>query len=688
MKATHLLILYFSLVSSLVFSQESGVPKINIKYGIIAKPYQDSIVLRWAPMDVNALPAHIEAGVNIDMLIVTGKYKYKVGNWQRVNKVPIKPYPVDAFNNDKSKANDYEMLVAQLLYGNMKQDPQTLNGMSKDNASMLKSLFSMAMLGCDYSPSAAEKMGARLKSDIKMKEGEKVFFRIYSAYNHPLFQIDTTTTFVGYGEWDADNTPKFLSATSQEKAIALSWPVNKDLYRWAGFYIERSSDNTNFKRLNKKPFLTITDARVIDMTFTDSVANYVPYYYRIQAIDPFGELTPYSETIKTFASDKTPPTDLTLTDQNQNDKSMILTWAFTQQNVNSDLKHFIIKKGQAVNYITDTIEIVTKNTTSYTYKFPAKTRSTYFEVIAVDTSGNARSSNPVRYFKPDTEPPLPPKNILASIDTAGIVTLSWDIDTLEELEGYRVYRTNQSDHNFVCLQQGYLSENKFMDTLSLKTLTKEVYYSVCAVDLSYNHSKKSKPIKLIKPDRVPPFPPQITDYDLKDAGIKFQWVHSPSNDVKQYHIIRMLLSDTLQKVKKTINKSKSDFEEVSLLNGEMYQYTIVAEDSSGLMSLPSFPLKIKAYANNKEKLGLQWNIEKDKIGFSWPNTMKDALFYIVYKDTGEGFTQYKSIQTDATSFMDTEPNLLKYKKIRYGLQAQYTNQAKSEIFTLDWKIIN
>ena len=48
--------------------QTNEVPKIKLKYGIIAKTYPDSIVLRWAPDDANALPAHIESGVRNERL--------------------------------------------------------------------------------------------------------------------------------------------------------------------------------------------------------------------------------------------------------------------------------------------------------------------------------------------------------------------------------------------------------------------------------------------------------------------------------------------------------------------------------------------------------------------------------------------------------------------------------------------
>lgn len=98
--------------------------------------------MRWAPDDANALPAHIESGVWIERLKVTGKRPYQVSKWEKLTANPITPAALEAFNNEASKKNEYEMLVAQLMYGNL---PQTVSKSEiedvKDKASMTKSLF-------------------------------------------------------------------------------------------------------------------------------------------------------------------------------------------------------------------------------------------------------------------------------------------------------------------------------------------------------------------------------------------------------------------------------------------------------------------------------------------------------------------------------------------------------------------
>jgi hypothetical protein len=666
-------------------SQEIKVPDIDLSYGLVAKTFEDSIVLRWAPTSPNALPPHIEAGVWIEKLIVNGTYPYELGNWQRINTSPIKPEPIESFNNERSKKDIYQMMVAQALYGKTPKSPALSEvEQVKDESEMLSNLFYSALLACDYSAIAAQKMGMRHTIKTKIKQNEKIFFRVYSAFDHPLFIVDTAMVFATFGEWNINDAPKFLQASSQEKLVELSWPHNKDLMRWSGFYIERSNDGINYKRLNERPFITMTEARNTTNYFKDSVDNYMHYFYRVQAIDPFGDLTEFSEVVESWGSDKTAPGDITLEGNNTDFNGITLHWKFNQGRADSDLSKFIVKRGPAINNLPDTIASIDKNTYSYYDPYKAKTRSTYYEISAIDTAGNIKYSNVIRYFMPDSEPPMKPINVVGSIDTLGIVSITWPLDTLDELIGYRVYRTNDLSHKFVCLQQGYLETNSFKDTLELKMLTEDVYYAVCAVDISYNHSIKSEPIHLVKPDVVPPIPPQIVHYQLGDGGALIEWSHSPSNDVVSYEISRTLLSDTTKIMKKLMARENNKFEDTGLVHGEMYEYSIVSIDKVNLISEPSFPLNIKAYSNKTtEELKLFWLDDKDKNGFKWNSIQKKPIFFIVYKDTGIGLEQYKNLPPSSNEFI--ESHIKSNDKLRYGLQAIYENQVKSDLYILNWK---
>ena len=118
-------------------------------------------------------------------------------------------------------------------------------------------------------------------------------------------------------------------------------------------------------------------------------------YYRIEALDPFGESAGYSEIVMGYGKDLTPPSEIVLNEKDNNGQSIQLNWKFVNGKADADVKHFIVKKGNEINNIKDTLLILNKNTYTYTDNFKATTKSTYYEISAVDTSGNVSYSNPV-----------------------------------------------------------------------------------------------------------------------------------------------------------------------------------------------------------------------------------------------------------------------------------------------------
>lgn len=55
-----------------------------------------------------------------------------------------------------------------------------------------------------------------------------------------------------------------------------------------------------FQKINKKPFLVMDTSRITKIYYRDSVQNYKPYYYRVQGIDPFAEVSDYSDVVLGF----------------------------------------------------------------------------------------------------------------------------------------------------------------------------------------------------------------------------------------------------------------------------------------------------------------------------------------------------------------------------------------------------
>jgi hypothetical protein len=89
----------------------------------------------------------------------------------------------------------------------------------------------------------------------------------------------------------------------------------------------------------------------------------------------------------------------------------------------------------------------------------------------------------------DTFPPAAPSG-LVSIGTENFISLSWDENRDEDLDGYRVWRKMEGTEEFVLLTPQPIHENVFNDTKVERN--RRYYYAVTALDVSGNESLKSE----------------------------------------------------------------------------------------------------------------------------------------------------------------------------------------------------
>jgi hypothetical protein len=87
------------------------------------------------------------------------------------------------------------------------------------------------------------------------------------------------------------------------------------------------------------------------------------------------------------------------------------------------------------------------------------------------------------------------------------------------LLGYRVLWANDSTHEFSSRTNEIWMDTTFVDTVSLNTLTRNVYYRIVAVDTRYHHSAPSDILELVRPDVVPPVAPIFTDVYVTETSV-------------------------------------------------------------------------------------------------------------------------------------------------------------------------
>jgi hypothetical protein len=117
----------------------------------------------------------------------------------------------------------------------------------------------------------------------------------------------------------------------------------------------------------------------------------------------------------------------------------------------------------------------------------------YVRASATDTSPYLESedSEAAEILTKDTFPPEPPKDLI-SVAGQDVLAISWDANTEDDLDGYRVWRRKEGETEFRLLTPDPIRENAYNDKAVEKGI---VYvYAVTALDRDGNESKKSNTI--------------------------------------------------------------------------------------------------------------------------------------------------------------------------------------------------
>ncbi|WP_235297998.1 fibronectin type III domain-containing protein [Portibacter marinus] len=245
----------------------------------------------------------------------------------------------------------------------------------------------------------------------------------------------------------------------------------------------------------------------------------------------------------------------------------------------------------------------------------------FFRVAAVDLNGKEHSSFPVLVTHLDTIPPATPTNLTAVIDSNGIVDLTWDQNVEKDFYGYKVFFGFDSTREMTLAHFKAIPISIFKDTIGLKSLNRDLFYKVTAVDNRNNRSPFSKIVKLLKPDIIAPLSPNFYDYKSLPGGTQLAWHTSSSGDVVNQQLFRRNIEEevdwTLVQEWQAPNMD-STFTESNLLPSSTYAYFMMAMDSSGNFSEPSKPVVIKTLPKHDVDLS-RWDInleENDSVLFN------------------------------------------------------------------------
>lgn len=644
------------------------------------KAYNDRISLRWNIDSYLLFNNLMKGGVLIDRLVIGKNNKAEAGGWKRISTDTVRALPIQAFNTPAFKSDTGKMVVAQSLYGKSDYpkglslfERVKLQDLEKQNKHLIVSLYSA------ISPGAAFAAGLAFDDKIEPDTAKKYVYRISPA--KPMIGvgvIDTGFVYVLGRDKGIKDTYEGLIAKGNEGTITIKWDKKKSPF--TGFYIDRSEDKVHFKRLNKNIYLPQTDTAggVERFVYVDSVANYKKYYYRLTGLNAFGERYTYTDLATGMGVDRTAPHSPLLRFKRVKD-DVTFTW---NPSVDKDTKGYVLLRGKGLS-ANDTLaskQILGPAVTEFKLKLPANYAQAYYRILAADTSGNVSMSNPVFIFNNDTIPPAAPVGLAGNIDNKGNVTVRWNSDKHEDvLRGYKIFIGNKAELAFAPISN-IVNDTTFTFTTTLKTLTKNLYVKVVAVDASYNNSKFSKPLKLNRPDTIPPPAPVLLTYANTDKGVSIHWSKDKSDDFSHYNVFRRMGGDTTWK--NVLKTRIPNYTDTTVTGGAAYEYSVRTVDSTGLASPYAFPMHIQTSTIVKQAiLALIGNYDNSKqlVTLKWNKPATPVKFYILYKNQGSGMSMYKSIPPTAQTFSEAGKATFANQ---YGLKVVYNDSTESDVYIL------
>ncbi len=703
MKKTILLITLLSILGINAKSQGDTLSQIQV----IARALPGKIILRWAPTSTLAWQYCNKYGFKIERVTMTKKNKLiKNRKIQMLTSDTIKLWNENQWETivyDKSgEVNKYVAIAAQAIFGESFEITEDYtNSITKiiQKSQENEMRFTFALFAADKSLNVAKAMGLMFIDSTAVAD-EKYLYRVSANVPLSKMQIDTGYVYIGIADHAELPRPLELNAHFEDHQVTLSW--NRELFQhiYTDYIVERSDNGKDFSPIGDLPFINTSsdEYRLPRLMYRqDSLPeNNKTYYYRIKGTTPFEEIGPWSDTISGRAFAKHEFNPQIISSNIVDNKVVELKWELPTEH--ATIEYFTLYRAQKENgNYTEIAANINPEKRTFTDKNPLA--SNYYIVQAFDS--NKQSGNSFPYFVQlvDSFPPAKPRTPNAIIDSLGTVVIYWQKSPEEDIDGYRVFRSNFKNSEFGQVTTEAVKDTIYIEKIKINNLSKKIYYKIAAVDRNFNQSELSDAITLIKPDTIPPVPPLFNPIKSTVEGVRLAWINSSSKDVVKQILYR--------KAKESINFHKlQSFSSTDTVNsfidnkaemGILYEYVMTAIDDSGNESAHS-----KSVLASKINSGIKPAIDDIKVQtdnvakqiiISWYYKYIDLLsadylysnlkHYLIYRATSEEpIRYYKMLAADKSKFMDK--NIKINTKYTYMIKAIFKDGSES---TFSKKII-
>ncbi len=652
---------------------------------------KDTVLLRWGTNDKWAWNYGNEYGYMLERTTIFRNGKPLEQPEVKVFQGgPIKPKPLQEWE-DLIRENDMAAVVAQAIYGdsfNVNNDEGNLLMRVLYQSSELEQRFAFSMFALDQDFTAAQYAGLGYV-DSEIKPGERYLYHIRLAVPEELMAIDETGLLVAPKEEMTLPKPYDFAGFFYNNAFVLVWEYDALLDFYTAYDLERSEDGIQFSKINEAPITKLAITETSGISYTDSIPEYEKkYWYRIRGRSLFGEMGPVSDIISVMGFKRLLVGPEFQETEIRSEREATLSWTFPKDETWKLMGFDILRSSKAIGPFYPVQEKLPKESRSFEYNELQPIN--YFKVRARGVAGDHYDSSPAMVQPVDSIPPEKPLGLAGTVDTLGVVRLSWQPNAELDLKGYTVLRADRPNQEFTRLTKREIRKSEFIDTINLKKFNAKVFYRVLASDNRYNESEASDTLVLERPSKIPPTNPVFSSYEQKGDTIVLKWVGSSSKNLSKQILYRKRLdvnNETLwENIFETENVSAREFKDMNLEPNTTYRYTITVVNESGLESEPAPPLSV---TTPKQLLlpgikGLYAEVDRENkfIRLTWRYNQPGVLEIQLYRKMGEEkLVLHRTLKPDVFEFMDT--NVFSGINVTYGLKAIFKDGSIS-----DWSQIH
>lgn len=669
---------YLFIIALFVFTNNIWAQK---SIEILSRPMPDSIMLRWAPADAKTWRLANVYGYQLKRYTVLRDKKIPK-QIEEVVLTPVSMKPAIIEQWEPFIGDKYVGIAAECIYSSYYKgiptggNPHIVYEKYKEE----QQRYTFALYAADQSLKAAELSGLYF-ADKTTKPNEKYLYKVYLNCPDSLAK-DTASVFTGQSAFRSLPKPLDLNADWKDHKVSLTWNIKYLKHIYNSYVVEKSTDKgKSYHPLGDNAIVQVSDIGVDPyfMSKSDSLPdNETAFYYRVRGVNAFGQMGPPSDSI--FGSGRLPIEKAPIIVSNEliENEKVNLQWEYPEE-MNNYIVGFKLYRSSSPRGKKKLIfEGKESDQRSYIDHEPDMTN--YYRISVYNDKVEKLSSLMTYAARVDSFPPLQPSGTHGLIDSAGVVTLNWMPNTEEDINGYRVYRSNHPEFEFMLVGSSVVKDTMFKDTINIKTLTKKIYYKVRAEDVRQNQSPFSELIAIKRPDIIPPVAPLLKSIKINDGKPELIWINSSSEDVVKHHIYRKKQEDSTYIAIVTLPPTAEVFAhyvDETVERGNIYIYRIDAEDDSGLLSQPSKTMQFKVESGIEEQLKLKKRVLADRVKLTWAiQSEKEVKRVVIYRAVNEEALQlYDNSEQD--EYFDTK--LSPGKKYKYAIKAIYKDDSSSQL---------